>query len=305
MRKNNESFRQNHALYKHQLQAPTARTMPSQSNGLHLFSPESSIATTGSSSMRRHACSEADDDQSTASSSESNTDLDFFQTCTPTGTGFALDCWTTKPSDDGGARVVPVDARSSQQNDDDDCNWNESCSEEDDGECSTASASRAEDDHDDTSDCDQEILPDTSGQRTSLPCQLQLSEQEQPSDEQQGEEIPCDSDGGAGTWRISGTVPTVKPALLSTTATTTTSIISSARHVHFGASLVTAHFRYPRPSDDDFFRLYYSAHELQRLLDQYKIDICSTGKAAISETNEATNTALAERVDFCPDYPAW
>jgi len=63
------------------------------------------------------------------------------------------------------------------------------------------------------------------------------------------------------------------------------------RQVHFRATVVTAEFIYPRPSDDDFFRLYYSAHELQRLRDQYKIDI-SSGKNKTNSGDTAKNVLV-------------
>jgi hypothetical protein len=45
---------------------------------------------------------------------------------------------------------------------------------------------------------------------------------------------------------------------------------SSTRHVHFSVCVVTDEFLYEKPSTDDFFVLYYSAHELQRIQDQHR-----------------------------------
>jgi hypothetical protein len=70
---------------------------------------------------------------------------------------------------------------------------------------------------------------------------------------------------------------------------------SSGRHVHFDQCI--EEYSYEKPSVEDFCRLYYSAHELQRLQDQFRIDLSMTTPGL-----EETET---DDIDYCEDYPSW
>eukprot|EP00980_Cylindrotheca_fusiformis_P014616 scaffold3963_cov65-Cylindrotheca_fusiformis.AAC.1 len=70
------------------------------------------------------------------------------------------------------------------------------------------------------------------------------------------------------------------------------------KHVHFGEG--NQYYVYDKPAMEDFFRLYYSAHELQRIRDQLRIDY---------NNNKSNKLHLPEEepteIDYAEDFPVW
>ena len=238
-----------------------------------------------------------------------STDLDFFQTC-PLGSGFELDCWknkTTYAAERKGTKSMR--GNSSDDYDPDDFDWGDDSSSsyyttaEEQGSNSTSA-----DDGDDNGDDHDDHLTTRSGNSICPP-----SEPQGPKEGTREEEEPNPS---AVANRRRQTISSTSIQILEPHFQAAVDHISG-RHVHFGAAVVTAEFAYEKPSNDDFFQLYYSAHELQRLQDQYKNDIACSGKIHNSSDHySSTTNDLSERVeddseddiklvDYCPDYPAW
>ncbi|CAJ1937946.1 unnamed protein product [Cylindrotheca closterium] len=220
---------------------------------------------------------------------EHSIELDFFQTC-PLGSGFELDCWKKETPHFAAERTetksMPENSSLDDDDDSDDFDW---------GDDSSSSYNRAEE-QDNSS-----ISADGDPSDPHVPKQGIRGEQQEPN--------PSADAANRRSQNISTSIQNLKPQFQAAADHI------SGRHVHFGAAVVTAEFTYEKPSNDDFFQLYYSAHELQRLQDQYRIDVACYGKIH-RKSNVQNNKVSSGRVDddgendvklvdYCPDYPVW
>eukprot|EP00526_Cylindrotheca_closterium_P015086 CAMPEP_0113616450 /NCGR_PEP_ID=MMETSP0017_2-20120614/8245_1 /TAXON_ID=2856 /ORGANISM="Cylindrotheca closterium" /LENGTH=247 /DNA_ID=CAMNT_0000525763 /DNA_START=91 /DNA_END=834 /DNA_ORIENTATION=+ /assembly_acc=CAM_ASM_000147 len=238
------------------------------------------ISIPANAASRRLSISDAEDSQSIES-----TDLEFFQTC-PLGSGFELDCWENKTPSVTEQTGTTTSMRGNSSFDD-------GPDDSDSGDDSSSLGSAAEQDrgyisaNDDNSD----NIP------TTISGKEETKEEEDPNHPQVG---------NRGSITISASVQILEPHFQSAVDHI------SGRHVHFGATVVTTEYTYEKPSNEDAFRLYYSAHELQHLRDQYKIDVCTdkihcSGPLAsnillVRADDMVDNT---KQVDYCEDFPVW
>jgi hypothetical protein len=300
MRKNNNNNSNNNSTFQVNFHDPThniqqqqrkqmTRALKLQPNNLHI-------------SMSN----QDEEEEETMMWKEESADLEFFQTC-PLGSssGFELDCWEKK-SDANKSAMIPQGSSSLDDNQDDfdwtqqDCSSVYSEEEQDSSSISYSSSEEKDDDdeEDDTENDSNDGIPQSNQRQNSSCCC--------PSDDppKNVEEISIG---------ISKSVPILEPLFQAAVDH------MGVRHVHFGATVVTAEYKYEKPSDDDFFRLYYSAHELQRLRDQYKIDIscaATTSRSSTSPDEEKTgifgkqlddsaNNEANQVLCASDDYPVW
>jgi len=210
-------------------------------------------------------------DTETKHHQEHSSDLDFFQTY-PLGPGFELDCWEKKTSTEQKETIESRGSFSLDDEDPDGFDWTESDSIYSVEEQDSSSISDS-DDNDAENEEDDDKVPTATSPGNSLcrPSDMQVPKQEI-------------------LIGISNSVQILQPLFQAAVDHIST------RHVHFGAAVVTAKYTYEKPSADDFFRLYYSAHELQRLQDQCKIDLCSAAKNSNSSDHQ-TRGVLEEQLD--------
>jgi hypothetical protein len=201
------------------------------------------------------------DDTSCAGSEQESLECDLFPMCRP---GFQLDCWDQVDTVPGLAKLRPLH----HKNDSDDGSTSQSSLDDDDDSVCSDIASRW-------------------GFSGNSPLYVYESQhvRSSSSNDDDDDELDCTEDRMPSQPFCENSNNDPLPNYSS----------SSGRHVHFGKCV--EEYSYEKPSVEDFFRLYYSAHELQRLRDQFRIDR--------SRTNHGLEEKEKDHMDYCEDYPTW